>query len=541
MQGGAKNTDFGLAALLVCALNTKTLHYLNKKSAIPMQNKYSDDIKCYCLVKEIGRGKTAVVYTAVHQPTKELVTVKRIDTAKLSSLEIEALEEESREVNSLKSKIILPAIVTFRSENALCTVKELMDLGSITSCLQECREFFSEENIRVVLHKVLVGLKALHNEGKVHRNLNSGNILLDTSGKIKFTNPATHPELLDEIREINPEKFHDLSSIFIAPEVSDNSSSITKAVDVWSVGIIAIEMVYGDFRKLSRESVLEIDGLINFRKFTDKESKFREIYGWIPVDLLEFLKRCLVTSAEGRISVAECLNLPFFRAVNTEKYNQFMRESTEIQKIRRGILDLSKIRTTDDVSLHSPRISEAEKIIDEKYSSDCRDATTPSASGLEPSITRTSAGRFVLAEINTNEVPRPPSCEPKKERADALITRRFTSHISKAEYSPAAEYGDVRKYKNEYRKGRFRVVEGEVSDMVPSREALIAEVDYLSRLKNLHTRQIELLEKILECNSVTDRGIEYQLYKEFHELRVLLDQIRLSGAPTLSEHYRSLN
>ena len=121
-----------------------------------------------------------------------------------------------------------------------------------------------------------------------------------------------------------------------------------------------------------------------------------------------------------------------------------------------------------------------------------------------------------------------------------MAERRFTNNIYRTEnitYSSGRLAGQ-RSQKSEYRRGRFRIVEGEIVNMIPSREALVSEIDYLSRLKNLHSRQIDLLKGILECDSVTDKGIEYNLYREFHELRVLLDQLRLSGSPTLAEHSR---
>lgn len=514
-----------------------------------MQNNYSESIRDYCIIKEIGRGKMGTVYTAVHEPTKELLTIKKVDTANMSVAEVDALEKEAKDVNGLKSKIVLPSIVVFRDENALYIVKELMDLGSIENCLQGCREFFSEDNIKVVLYKILVGLKALHNEGRIHRNLNSGNILLDTSGKIKFTNPATHPAILDDIREINPEKFHDLSSIFIAPEVSEDNAVVTKAVDIWSVGIIAIEMIYGDFTKLSKESVLEVDGLINFRRFVDKEEKFHDAYGWIPQNLLDFLKRCLVASPEHRITVAECLSLPLFVNLRNDKYCQFLKEHPDIQRLRKSILDLNRIKVSTGcaaVPAHQKDAQhfsgEAERLVDEKYTSREREAIVFTAGPAESNITRTKTGRFVLAEISANEGGRLHGGDVSAGDggARALISRRFTSDLSKVETAGYSIF-KLQKYKahrNEYRKGRFWVFEGEIGDIVPGGDVLALEIEYLSKLKSLHSRQIDLLQGIFECDSVTERGIKYCLYREFHELRVLLDQLRLGGSPTLIEHCR---
>ena len=174
-------------------------------------------------------------------------------------------------------------------------------------------------------------------------------------------------ELLDEVREIDPERFQDLYSIFIAPEVSEDNAVITKAVDVWSVGIIAIEMIYGDFKRLSKESAIEIDGLINPKKFMGREGNFEEIYGWIPSSLLHLLKKCLVTSPEQRITVLECLDLPFFRDVKMKSYLRFLKENPEIGRVRKNILDLSRIKADDDLSpsatqsVETPLNPEAEK------------------------------------------------------------------------------------------------------------------------------------------------------------------------------------
>lgn len=471
---------------------------------------------------------------------------------------IDALEKESREMNNLKSKVILPSIVMFKYKDAFYIVKELIDLGSLRNCLQNCREFFTEENIRVLLYKILIGLKALHNEGKVHRNLNPDNILLDSSGKVKFSNVAYCNEVLDEFRGLNQEKLQDLSSIFIAPEVFENSSRCNKSADIWSIGIIAIEMVYGDFERLSKEIVLEVDGLINFRKFLDDENKFEKIYGWIPKNLLSFIKKCLVPSSENRISVTECLELPLFKNVKYDGYFTFLKENQEIKKIRSNVLDLrieKSSNSNDSLPTNQGRflnVSEAEKIIDEKYTLPSKIVNNKDKSTVkggesivftsevyDSCMTRTKTGRFILAEINASD-----SCNNAKTKnglaemsQKPLISRKYTCNFSLEKSINYFDLKDTRTKKHfEYKKGRFRIFEGETNHVVPSREAIVSEMDYLSRLKSLYSRQMNLLQGILECNSITDKGIEYQLYREFHELRILLDQLRLSGSPTLLEH-----
>lgn len=300
-----------------------------------MEFKYSSEIKNYSIIKEIGVGCRSKVYTAVHHPTNELVTLKKIDLSCLDENQVKLLEEENEKVQNLKCKIILKPITTFKTTDCLFVCRELLDLTSLRHLIDNIGRM-SNENIKVILYKILVGINSLHQENVVFRKLTPEDILIDSSTRVKFTNFRTKNDFLDEMRNFGDFVENDLSSIFLAPEYSDEKCD--SSVDIWSFGVVAIELVYGSFKKLNEKFVTEIDKLIN-SNFNEED------YNWIDFDLLFLIKKCICLNPNDRPCIKEILKFPAFKHLQTDEFSQFLRENPEILKIKNEILDLQRTNT----------------------------------------------------------------------------------------------------------------------------------------------------------------------------------------------------
>ncbi|NWX25749.1 PAK3 kinase, partial [Notiomystis cincta] len=85
----------------------------------------------------------------------------------------------------------------------------------------------------------LRGLDFLHSNGVIHRDVKSCNILLRTDGSVKLADFGIYAQLTPEQ---NQRQSMTGTSWWMAPEVLTGQPYGPK-VDIWSFGIVGIEMV----------------------------------------------------------------------------------------------------------------------------------------------------------------------------------------------------------------------------------------------------------------------------------------------------------
>src|ERR1043166_7412443 len=90
------------------------------------------------------------------------------------------------------------------------------------------------------LRDIAGGLKSIHNNGFIHKDLHSGNILSNDENKISY---ITDLGLCKPVDEQGEEKIHGVLP-YVAPEVL-RGKKYTPSADIYSFGIIACEILSG--------------------------------------------------------------------------------------------------------------------------------------------------------------------------------------------------------------------------------------------------------------------------------------------------------
>jgi protein-serine/threonine kinase len=265
-----------------------------------------DPSDVYVRLRKVGEGAMGVVYVAASRtdPTK-IVAMKRVEVR--SEKVMCALEQEIFMMHSTRHANIVQVHEAFLHRNTMWIVLEYMDGGSLTDLLYDLAEHgerMTEPEIAYVCREVLIALGQLHRLRRIHRDIKSDNCLLgQSSGAIKLAD-------FGYCAQLTPERDKRTTCVgtpfWMAPELI-RSMEYDYKVDVWSLGILAIECAEGEPPWI-KETPLRAMFLITTRG----PPKLAEAARWSP-EFHHFLHSCLAMQPMDRWSVDRLLTHPFIQ------------------------------------------------------------------------------------------------------------------------------------------------------------------------------------------------------------------------------------
>uniref|UniRef100_A0A2R9BAM6 calcium/calmodulin-dependent protein kinase n=1 Tax=Pan paniscus TaxID=9597 RepID=A0A2R9BAM6_PANPA len=125
---------------------------------------------------------------------------------------------------------------------AVCSVFDLLRKGPVMEV--PCDKPFSEEQARLYLRDVILGLEYLHCQKIVHRDIKPSNLLLGDDGHVKIADFGVSNQFEGNDAQLSSTAG---TPAFMAPEaISDSGQSFSgKALDVWATGVTLYCFVYG--------------------------------------------------------------------------------------------------------------------------------------------------------------------------------------------------------------------------------------------------------------------------------------------------------
>lgn len=285
-----------------------------------------------------------MVYRALVVESGKEVAVKEIDL----DHELADIYEVSREIQIL-SECRLPNITAYLgcvvNGSKLWVVMEFVDGGLLYDLLHE-GPITDERLIADIAKQILLALNYLHNQGKIHRDLKSQNILLTLDGRVKLTDFGVSTQLFSSYSRRNTTVG---TPYWMAPEIIVNSSGgHNLQADIWSLGCCVFEMCTGKPPLQDRYSPMQALRIISG---FEKDSDF-----WNAVDseslavflpsLRDFLNQCMVVDPAKRHTAEFLLNHEFMRSEEGSDVHSLLQKFIAARTGQHIKTDLSKFHKT---------------------------------------------------------------------------------------------------------------------------------------------------------------------------------------------------
>ena len=252
---------------------------------------------------KLGKGSFSSVYkgqyngpTNKHLANNDNVAIKIINTYGLNHKDLEIINNETRIMNMLKENNhphIIKCVDTLQTSKCTYIMMELCDAGDLAVIMIKP---IKEDYVKMYFIQLINGLKFLHLHNFIHRDIKPKNILLTNGGKTLKIADFGFAKIVNE--QLIKEKMCG-SPLYMAPEIMNNDVYNDQS-DLWSVGLILYEMIYGTHPYENCKTLEELQKIINSTVIQIPPETIENINA--SAECVELLRKLLQKNISARIS-----------------------------------------------------------------------------------------------------------------------------------------------------------------------------------------------------------------------------------------------
>ncbi|KAI9246471.1 hypothetical protein BDA99DRAFT_526957 [Phascolomyces articulosus] len=259
----------------------------------------------------IGAGTFGSVYLAINLDTSSVMAVKEIrfpDSNSLSALH-KAIKEEMKVMEMLNHPNIVQYFGMEVHRDKVYIFMEYCENGSLGSLLDHGGRIEDEVYIVKYAYELLSGLKYLHGNNIVHRDIKPDNILIDYQGQLKLSDFGAAKILAKGQKTMGRTTMNmNVNSLagtpmYMAPEVITGGDTGRKgSMDIWSLGCCIVQMATGrrPWSTLENEWSVMYHVVTGHPPLPDASQ--------LSSDGIDFLKKCFTRNPMKRPTANELLS-----------------------------------------------------------------------------------------------------------------------------------------------------------------------------------------------------------------------------------------
>lgn len=321
----------------------------NSDSSVDADTK--EKLKEYCIGKCISdAGSFGFIHIAKQRSTGAYYVLKIMSKRQIK--EEDMVEQMLLEI-TLQSELDHPNVLKvrdyFEDDRSIYIVMDYMMKGDMCDMLDEY-DMLDEEEARTYVRDIARGLKYLHDNHVVHRDIKLENMLVDDSNTIKIADfgLAAKTNVVLTEQEIKRRKRRGMeedemtvvcgTTDYMAPEML-KELKYNEKIDVWALGIIMHELLVGDvpydsekFKKFTRKGKKT-----NRKKDKRQEKQYIKhmlaakfsFPDYLSADAKDLLAKMLEKDPAKRWSAAQVLQHPWLAEPETVTEPDMKRQRTE--------------------------------------------------------------------------------------------------------------------------------------------------------------------------------------------------------------------
>lgn len=291
-------------------------------SPLSIMNKNPEEV--YMILNKIGEGGSGSIYAVRNRRSLENFALKRIPIK--NATQLDQILNEIKITNLSRNENVVKYYESYNFNDYLWIIVELMN-GSLTDLINKSGGYMEEVHISYVFKEILIGLDSMHKSFRLHRDIKSDNILLGMNGEIKIGDFGYAAQL---------DSSHGTRNTIVgtpswmAPELALGDSYDYK-VDIWALGIVALEMAEGEPPHL-RENIMKALYLI----VSGPAPTLSSARDWSE-NFKDFVDSCLKKVPSERPTTTELLSHPFIlsnTSLNSKrKFSEYLQSLMKKRKV----------------------------------------------------------------------------------------------------------------------------------------------------------------------------------------------------------------